>query len=102
VASPADLMAFKVKVILQRVEAKDYRDIAAMLRAGAHLDGALSAARTLFGMAFQPMESLKALTCFDGGDLSTLSPGDREILVAASRNRIRLEPIELMAQQLSI
>jgi predicted nucleotidyltransferase component of viral defense system len=33
VASLDDLMATKVKVILQRSEAKDYRDIAAMVRA---------------------------------------------------------------------
>lgn len=102
VASLADLMAFKVKVILQRVEAKDYRDIAVMLRAGARLEVALSAARIMFGKAFQPMESLKALTCFDGGDLNTLSPGDRETIVAAVQKRMRFEPIELMAQQLGL
>ncbi|MGC8560760.1 MAG: nucleotidyl transferase AbiEii/AbiGii toxin family protein [Phycisphaerae bacterium] len=102
VASLADLMAFKVKVILQRVEAKDYRDIAAMLRAGAHLDHALSAARTLFGMTFQPMKSMKALTCFEGGDLSTLSREDRETILAAARSRIRLEPIGLMAHRLNL
>jgi hypothetical protein len=35
IASMDDLMATKLKVMLQRVEAKDYRDIAAMIRAGA-------------------------------------------------------------------
>lgn len=34
VASLDDLMATKVKVVLQRAEAKDYRDIAAMVTAG--------------------------------------------------------------------
>jgi len=37
VASLDDLMATTLKVILRRVEAKDYRDIAAMLNAGADL-----------------------------------------------------------------
>lgn len=100
-ASLADLMAFKVKVILQRVEAKDYQDIAAMLAAGASLEQALSAARTLFGSTFQPMESLKALTCFDGGDLHTLSPACREILLAAARQRMRLQPVSLLSTRLT-
>ncbi len=37
VASLNDLMATKLKVILQRAQAKDYRDIAAMINAGASL-----------------------------------------------------------------
>lgn len=37
VASLTDLMAMKVKVILQRSAAKDYQDIAAMVRAGVGL-----------------------------------------------------------------
>ena len=102
VASPADLLAFKVKVILQRVEAKDYQDIARMLAAGGSLAHALSAARTLFGTAFQPMESLKALTCFDGGDLITLSPMVRETIMSAARKPMRLEPIALASENLAL
>ncbi len=102
VASPADLLAFKVKVILQRVEAKDYQDIARMLAAGGSLAHALSAARTLFGTAFQPMESLKALTCFNGGDLLTLSPAVRETILAATRKPMRLEPIALASENLAL
>lgn len=37
VASLADLMATKLKVVLQRAEVRDYRDIAAMLKASASL-----------------------------------------------------------------
>lgn len=39
-----DLRATKSKVILQRIEAKDYRDIAAMLNAGVSLSKGLAAA----------------------------------------------------------
>lgn len=84
VASLADLMATKLKVILQRVEAKDYRDIAAMIRAGAELARGLAAARVMFGNTFQPSESLKALTWFQGGDLDTLTADDQDILIEAS------------------
>src|ERR1035437_7523555 len=45
VASLKDLLALKLKVILQRVEAKDYRDIAALVMSGIPLDQGLASAR---------------------------------------------------------
>lgn len=83
VASLDDLMATKVKVVLQRAEAKDYRDVAEMIRAGVSLPKGLSAARELFGPNFQPSESLKALVFFEDGDLGGLSRIDRSTLVNA-------------------
>jgi hypothetical protein len=65
VASFADLMATKVKVVLQRAEAKDYRDIAAMINADVSLAHGLASARQLYGSNFQPSESLKALVYFN-------------------------------------
>jgi hypothetical protein len=85
IASCDDLLATKVKVILQRVEAKDYRDIAAMIRAGVRLDRGLAAAQALYGATFQPSESLKALVYFEGGDLHTLSQEDKHGLVETVR-----------------
>ncbi len=73
VASLDDLMATKVKVVLQRAEAKDYVDVAAMLNAGVGLAKGLASARAIFGPNFQPSESLKALSYFGDGDLKTLS-----------------------------
>ena len=83
VASLADMMAYKLKVILQRIEAKDYRDIAAMIINGMALDEGLAGSRALFGKTFQPSESLKALVYFEGGDLDTLSAIERAVLVSA-------------------
>jgi len=85
VAALDDLMATKVKVVLQRVEAKDYRDVAAMTAAGVSLSRGLAAARVMFGPAFQPSEALKALTYFEDGDLETLSGEDRRRLIEAVR-----------------
>jgi hypothetical protein len=84
VASLDDLMAHKLKVILQRAEKRDYEDIAAMLRAGLSLAKGLAGARLLFGAAFQPAESLKALTYFRDGDLPRLAKADRSALIAAA------------------
>ena len=83
IASLDDLMATKLKVMLERVEAKDYRDVAALLRAGVDLSRGLAAAALLFKPTFQPSESLKALVYFTGGDLDTLSKTDRKALSEA-------------------
>lgn len=84
VAALEDLLATKVKVLLQRIEAKDYRDIAALLNSGVDLATGLAAARELFGPAFQPSESLKAMVYFAGGDLNTLTGDEKATLVRAA------------------
>ncbi len=81
IASPVDLLAHKLKVILQRIEAKDYEDIDALLMYGVSLHAGLTGAQTLFGKSFQPAESLKALTYFDDGNLTSVD--------AATRHRLR-------------
>jgi hypothetical protein len=86
VASPTDLMATKLKVILQRSEAKDYQDIAAMIRAGTRVDAGLAAAEKMFKPTFPPAESLKAMVYFEGGDMARLSAADRLVLTEAARN----------------
>ena len=90
VASLADMMAHKLKVVLQRIEAKDYRDIAAMLKYGMALDEGMAGASALFGKTFQPSESLKALVYFEGGDLDTLSNDERAVLVIAVKKVIKI------------
>jgi hypothetical protein len=72
VASPLDLLATKLKVVLQRVEAKDYLDIEALLRSGLPLEDGLGAANALYGGQFPPMDCVKALGYFDEGDVKTL------------------------------
>jgi Nucleotidyl transferase AbiEii toxin, Type IV TA system len=83
VASAEDLLGTKLKVLLQRIEAKDYLDVAALLENGTPLAVGLGAARTLFGPAFQPSECLKALVYFEGGDLESLSRRVKGTLIAS-------------------
>lgn len=101
VASLDDLMATKVKVVLQRAEAKDYRDIAAMVDAGVSLSRGLSAARELFGLNFQPSESLKAMVYFDDGDLSTLHHSEKNSLVKAVSAVRDLPKVDILSHQLT-
>ena len=85
VASLLDLLATKSKVLQQRIEAKDYLDIAAILRAGIRLQDGLEAACALYAANFQPSETLKALTYFEGGDLVELPDEVRQVLVTEAR-----------------
>lgn len=102
IASPEDLFATKVMVLLQRVEAKDYRDIAAMLWAGQDLAGALGGARAMYGYTFQPSESLKAMTYFQGGDLQNLSRHEREVLIEAAKLVRSVPEVAILDRRLSV
>lgn len=101
VASLDDLMATKLKVILQRAEAKDYCDIAAMINAGASLSRGLAAALKLYGSNFQPSESLKALVYFDDGDIHTLLEQEKISLIQAVQNVSDLPAVAILSQQLT-
>jgi hypothetical protein len=101
-ASLDDLMAHKLKVVLQRAERKDYRDLAAMIRAGCSVARGLAAARLFFGRAFQPLESLKAMAYFQDGDLGRLSRRDRDTLAGAAAAVGGLPKLALRSRKLAI
>lgn len=101
VASSDDLMATKLKVVLQRAEAKDYRDICAMVNAGVSLSHGLASARLLYGPNFQPGESLKALVYFSDGDLKTLTSDEKKTLVDAVKAVRDLPDVALRSKSLS-
>jgi Nucleotidyl transferase AbiEii toxin, Type IV TA system len=82
IASLRDLLGTKLKVLLQPVEAKDYRDIAALLRCGIPLGEGLGAAQALYQAQFPPCEALRALVYFDGGDLHSLESELKTYLTA--------------------
>jgi hypothetical protein len=102
VASLEDLLATKVKVLLQRVEAKDYLDVAALLSNGVSLARGLAAARSLFGPAFQPSESLKALVYFEGGDLNSLAETTKHLLIRAASAVEDLPSVTVVDKQLTV
>jgi hypothetical protein len=85
VASLDDLMATKLKAILDRAEVKDYRDLAAMIGAGASLPKGLSAFRAMFRA--EPRTALMAIGYFEDGDIGSLAPREKQALVDA-RDRV--------------
>lgn len=102
IASLEDLLATKLKSLLQRVEAKDYLDVAALLGAGADLDRGLAGARALYGPAFQPSECLKALVYFQGGDLDTLPVDTKDTLIRAVAASGPLPQVEVASHALAL
>ncbi|MEQ8992097.1 MAG: nucleotidyl transferase AbiEii/AbiGii toxin family protein [Pseudomonadales bacterium] len=80
VASPIDLLATKLKVLLQRIEIKDYLDIEALLRSGVDLAQGLGGAAALYGNAFAPMECVKALVYFQEGAAREVPDGTQSYL----------------------
>jgi Nucleotidyl transferase AbiEii toxin, Type IV TA system len=78
VASLEDLLATKLKAILDRAEAKDYQDIAALIAAGVSLERALGGFAKMYGR--DPGLPLRAIGFFKDGDLPSLPEGDRDIL----------------------
>jgi hypothetical protein len=85
IASLDDLLATKLKSILDRAEAKDYLDIAAILAAGVPLERGLSAFSVMFNS--DPALPLKALGYFKDGDLPTL-PASVQDALSLARDRV--------------
>jgi len=101
VASLLDLLATRLKVIQQRLEAKDYRDIAAILKSGTSLSDGLSAAAAMYGSNFQPSEALKAMACLEGGDLATLDLDEKKYLSIAVTKVRNITPRGILSRTLS-
>lgn len=100
IASLHDLAGTKIKALLQRVEAKDYLDIHALLGAGVRLETILGAAVALFGPAFNPIVACKALGYFEGGDLATLPDSVTRVLVAEATRELEVTALPLASARL--
>jgi hypothetical protein len=85
VASLEDLLATKLKAILDRAETKDYRDISEMLSANVSLERALAAFAQMYRK--DPSLPLRAMGFFKDGDLPSLAKTDQDILRKA-RDRV--------------
>jgi len=96
VATLPDVAGCKLAVIQGRSEAKDYLDIAALLRHGLSLPEMLGAAQAIYGAQFFALISLKALASFADGDLPSLPAEVKETLrnaSAAVRQIPEVEPL---------
>lgn len=84
VASLIDLAGYKVSVVQQRAELKDYVDVHTLLtKAKIPLANMLAAGKVIYGKQFNPLIALKALAYHDDPSLADLSPQIRRDLIAA-------------------
>src|SRR6266478_1225653 len=97
VASLIDLAGFKVAVVTQRAELKDYVDVHTLLtKANIPLANMLASATIIYGSEFSPLLALKALAYHEDRALSDLSADMRRDLIAAVRatDPLRLPKLE--------
>ena len=97
IAALIDLAGMKAATVPHRAEAKDYLDIAAMLKAGAtDLPTALAAASVIYGRQFNAQLTLKALCYFGDGNVSSIpqEAKDRLVRTVAAVDLSRLPTLE--------
>ncbi len=83
VAALVDLAGMKAAVVQSRSESKDYVDVDALIQGGIPLPTALAAAAQIYGTAFNPQITLKALCYFEDGNLRGLPADLKRRLVRA-------------------
>jgi hypothetical protein len=101
VASLVDIGATKLATIQQRAQARDYEDVIALANSGLGLPEMLAAAEAVYATTFNGTLSLKALTFFADGDLSTLSPAVQSKLRTLP-SQVNLQQIPLMQARIGI
>jgi len=102
VASMIDLAGTKASVVQVRAESKDYVDIDALMRFGnISLPTALSAAQKIYGSAFNPEITLKALSYFDDGNLREL-PDELKHRLAVAAREVDLDRLPGLTRELRI
>jgi hypothetical protein len=93
-------MATKLKATLDRAEAEDYRDIAAMIAAVVSLSAGLSAFKQMFNG--EPAQVLRAIGYFKDGDLNTLSQADQQLPRSARDGVDVLPDVLLKSRSLAV
>lgn len=103
IASRLDLLATKLATITQRIEARDYVDVAALLGSGLTIDEGVAGMLALYGAQASGLQSVKTLTWFHEGGLADALSEDvkrrltdaalafRPETVAASKRSSRLD-----------
>lgn len=86
IASLRDLAGAKAKVINQRVELKDYLDIAALLDAGMTLPQIVAAAVAMFPGQVDYVSTVSAITYFEDGEARSFPEPLKRRLRAAARS----------------
>lgn len=100
VASLDDLGACKLAALVNRVELKDYLDVAALLRHGVDLTHLLGCAEAIYHGAFPTAACLKSLTWFEDPVLAGLGMSDKTLLERAALSVEAIPQVPLFAERI--
>ena len=101
IASLIDLFGMKCATVPQRNEAKDYKDIYALLvKAKIDLAEGIAAARAIYGQQYNAVLTLQALSYY--GDLSEELPADMKTELLAAVKSVSLENLPTVTASRSI
>ena len=85
IASRLDLLGTKLATVTQRIEPRDYVDIAALLASGLSISEGVAALLALYGNRASGLQSVKTIAWFREGNLETLLAAEtKEILTRAA------------------
>ena len=76
IASRLDLLGTKLATVTQRIESRDYVDIAALLASGLTINDGVAALLSLYGSRASGLQSVKTIAWFKDGDLERVLPDD--------------------------
>jgi hypothetical protein len=76
VAARLDLLGTKLATVTQRIEVRDYLDIAALLASGLSINDGVAALLALYGTRASGLQSVKTIAWFKEGDLETALPAE--------------------------
>jgi len=103
IASLLDLLGTKLATVTQRIEPRDYLDIASILRSGLTINDGVAALLGLYGDQASGLQSVKTIAWFEDGGLETaLSEHVRaELLRAAAAYDPRTQPAPRLSSRLN-
>lgn len=100
VASLEDLAACKLAALVNRVELKDYLDVAALLRHGLPLPYMLACAQAVYHGGFPVAACVKSLAWFDDPKLDDLAASDRRLLETNALAVEQIPAVHLCGQKI--
>ena len=102
IASRLDLLGTKLATVTQRIEPRDYLDIAALLASGLTINDGVAALLALYGSQASGLQSVKTIAWFKDGSLDTVLPAEvkERLLLAAAQYDPRTSPAPKVSQRL--
>jgi len=84
IASRLDLLATKLATVTQRIEPRDYLDIAALLSSGLTIDRGIAAMIALYGPRVSGLASIKTIAWFEAEGLRGLVPDEVKLVLTTA------------------